>query len=740
MAINILATSLISPLMVKAEANYTEVQNSVNLALAERNFYYYNMAFGRIMELPEGYERDVLLGKLGTITDVVWTKEIGGIVQSFHVIAKEKSGREFDSVQRVINASSMKEVDKQYLLHELSTWGRDTVWTEDYKKAIDAIIKVWALKTEVSAEEADKAVSEVKVSINKVYLNELLEEAKNAVGLGPVILDGKYFDSAINKIYTGTGKSVNLDFSKDLTSRTVTLKGDIKDLNINAPKGTVILQDANVVNVNITDISGSSLELRGTTKLQKLTVNDKDNISRVVVEGKSTVASAEIKSGTILEVKVDKEVLKPFGSLIINTLERNVLQLRGDFKDTVVKVQRPVQLTIEDIVKRIEFLKEAVNSILNTSRNTRISEVNADAVLTIDGPTGTVSTLSGAAKDTTIYKNTAGTSINTGGGGGYTPVDSTMPVITLNGDAIKEVPYAGVYTELDATANDNWDGNITGRIIKTIKNSAGEIITSINTSIPGTYTIEYSVTDNAGNKATITRTVKVLEATAKLDAWINRTVFAMKLYGNLSHTFEISGDSANWTVAITNNTIINRPLNNLFTSAVDKIAQGTIPFDKIQLLINELNVITINGDRISGVIASKLQGKPHSAAAIAFLQNPNESNYNTLVTALSNNNTYSEIVGVLNDMSLINGGKKIPALNIEGITLNKILVKQANASTVKEFEVGTIYSSSDIKAKLGLSGTVTGNITIGNLYGKSIGLQFTSAAGDKTYWINMPSN
>jgi hypothetical protein len=508
-AINILATSLISPLMVKAETNYTDVQNSVNLAVAEKNFYYYNMAFGRIMELPEGYERDVLLGQLATITNEVWTQQIADIVQSFHIIAKEKSGREYDKAQRLINNSSLKEIDKQYLLHELNTWGRDTVWTADYKKAIDAIIKVWTDKTEAAAQAAEKAISELKVELNKAYLTELFEEAKNAVGLGAIILDGKYFDSLVNKVYVGNGKSVNLDLSKDTTARTIILQGNIKTLNINAPKATVIVENANVTNLNIIDNAGTSLYLKGTTKLENLVVNDKNDASRIVLEGKATITSAEIKSGTKLEVKVDSEVLKPFGKLIINTAVKKALQFIGDFKDTIVRVEKPAQLTVENIIKRIEFGKDSANSLLNTTLNTKISEVNVDAVLTIDGPTGVVKTVSGLASGQVIYKNSA---IPTGGGGGgiYIPSDTTAPVITLSGNAIVNVANGAAYTDAGATASDDRDGNITSRIVKTIKNAAGQIITSIDTTVAGTYTIEYTVSDSAGNAALkITRTVIV---------------------------------------------------------------------------------------------------------------------------------------------------------------------------------------------------------------------------------------
>jgi hypothetical protein len=182
-ALSILASSAAVPFRTKAATNFASVQETVNVALSEKNFYYFNLAFERIMKLEDGNERAVLLSQLDTITNVVWTQEIGEIVANFVVIANEKSGRVFDEAQAKINKSSLKEIDKQYLLHELSTWGRDTVWTSDYITAVDSIIKVWYDKTQPDLEAAQAAISSLAIEANRVYLTELLDEAKIAVGL-----------------------------------------------------------------------------------------------------------------------------------------------------------------------------------------------------------------------------------------------------------------------------------------------------------------------------------------------------------------------------------------------------------------------------------------------------------------------------------------------------------------------------------------------------------------------------
>jgi autotransporter-associated beta strand protein len=78
-------------------------------------------------------------------------------------------------------------------------------------------------------------------------------------------------------------------------------------------------------------------------------------------------------------------------------------------------------------------------------------------------------------------------------------IDTTKPVITLIGATSVNVAYGDSYTDLGATVTDNKDAE---RSI----NGTG----SVDTSVPGTYTITFNATDAAGNVAnTVTRTVVV---------------------------------------------------------------------------------------------------------------------------------------------------------------------------------------------------------------------------------------
>lgn len=82
--------------------------------------------------------------------------------------------------------------------------------------------------------------------------------------------------------------------------------------------------------------------------------------------------------------------------------------------------------------------------------------------------------------------------------------DRTPPEITLNGSRTVTVECGAAYTDAGATATDACDGNLTSRIALT---------GTVNTAVPGTYTLTYTVRDNAGNTATETRQITVADST-----------------------------------------------------------------------------------------------------------------------------------------------------------------------------------------------------------------------------------
>jgi PKD repeat protein len=80
--------------------------------------------------------------------------------------------------------------------------------------------------------------------------------------------------------------------------------------------------------------------------------------------------------------------------------------------------------------------------------------------------------------------------------------DQSSPVITLLGSNPLTMIEDDVYTEMGATAFDAVDGDVSGAITSN---------SSIDNTTPGTYSVDFSVADSAGNVANTSRTVQVLE-------------------------------------------------------------------------------------------------------------------------------------------------------------------------------------------------------------------------------------
>ena len=83
-------------------------------------------------------------------------------------------------------------------------------------------------------------------------------------------------------------------------------------------------------------------------------------------------------------------------------------------------------------------------------------------------------------------------------------IDTGKPIITLTGANPQTIHFGMAYTELNATATDAVDGDLTDNIV--IDSSA------VNTDRVGDYSVTYDVTDTTGNAAEQkTRTVRVID-------------------------------------------------------------------------------------------------------------------------------------------------------------------------------------------------------------------------------------
>ena len=78
--------------------------------------------------------------------------------------------------------------------------------------------------------------------------------------------------------------------------------------------------------------------------------------------------------------------------------------------------------------------------------------------------------------------------------------DLEAPVITLEGESVITIAIGAGFEEPGFTARDAYDGDLTARV---------EVVGSVQKYLAATYTLRYSVSDAAGNVATVERTVVV---------------------------------------------------------------------------------------------------------------------------------------------------------------------------------------------------------------------------------------
>jgi hypothetical protein len=94
-------------------------------------------------------------------------------------------------------------------------------------------------------------------------------------------------------------------------------------------------------------------------------------------------------------------------------------------------------------------------------------------------------------------------------------IDSTSPIIKLNGADSITVEEGNTYNELSAIVTDNYDKDIQNKLV---------ILGNVDTTKVGEYTITYSASDASGNKSDIIRTVNVVYTVQLLETEMTNLV------------------------------------------------------------------------------------------------------------------------------------------------------------------------------------------------------------------------
>jgi hypothetical protein len=165
----IIGTSLFGVMPVaKAEPNNAE--NLVEQAVKYKSFYYYNEAYSLIMQMSDESQKNILLTKLASISSAAWNDDIKNIYKMLQDLVNTASGKIYDDIQTTINVANIQQIDKDYLLGEVTSWGKRLVWTEDYSEGVSCLIDAWSNISRESITKAENAINNIKNQYSKDYL------------------------------------------------------------------------------------------------------------------------------------------------------------------------------------------------------------------------------------------------------------------------------------------------------------------------------------------------------------------------------------------------------------------------------------------------------------------------------------------------------------------------------------------------------------------------------------------
>ncbi len=217
-----------------------------------------------------------------------------------------------------------------------------------------------------------------------------------------------------------------------------------------------------------------------------------------------------------------------------------------------------------------------------------------------------------------------------------TYLDQVAPVISLVGSSTVTIPQGSVYVDAGASAADNYDGDITSRITRT---------GAVNTSVVGSYTLTYSVKDNAANSATTRiRTVIVSDNVAPILTLLGAattTIQVGTIYLDAGAT-AADGINGDISTSITATSTLNRFVPGTYTITyfvTDASGINATPVIRTIIVVDSQSpVITLTGSNPQTILV----GNPYTELGATATDNvdsglivqSNASSVNTSVVGL----------------------------------------------------------------------------------------------------------
>ena len=372
-------------------------------------------------------------------------------------------------------------------------------------------------------------------------------------------------------------------------------------------------------------------------------------------------------------------------------------------------------------------------SVINLEQGSSYTEQGATASDNIDGDITSSITIGGDTVNTSVvgtYNVVYSVSDTAGNSSQETrtvnvSADATIPVITLIGSSEVNINVGDVYSDAGATAQDNFDGDLTNDIVTN---------NSVDTSVAGSYTVTYNVNDAAGNSANeVVRSVNVLEPSLGCMSGISSFPYLEGFENSLGGWTQASNDDINWSInsngTASNNTGPNSAAQGAYYIYVEASGNGTGYPNKLATLnspcfdLTDLTQANFNfqyhmyGSSDMGTINLELSDDDGATWSSLWSQSGNQGNQWLSVEV--NLNAFTGKGVQLRFNRLVGGTWQadiaIDNLGLTGLgepdTTAPVLV--LNGASVINLEQGSSYTEQGATASDNIDGDITSSITIG---------------------------
>lgn len=166
-------------------------------------------------------------------------------------------------------------------------------------------------------------------------------------------------------------------------------------------------------------------------------------------------------------------------------------------------------------------------------------------------------------------------------------VDTTAPVITLNGASSMTVECQTGFNDPGASATDSCDINVS-------VTAAG----SVDAATPGAYTITYTASDAAGNAATpVTRTVNVVDATGPVITLNGDSTMTVECHASYADAGATANDACGGSVSVTSSgsVDVNTPGTYTITYTATDGTNTSTATRTVHVVDTTAPIITLNG-------------------------------------------------------------------------------------------------------------------------------------------------